>query len=261
MLPIKISIITVSFNSEKTIRETIESVLGQNYPNLEYIIIDGKSTDRTLEIIREYGDRITKVVSEPDNGVADAFNKGIQYASGEIIGLINSDDLLADNACQILADAYDQTTDVYRGNIVVWNDLSGGRFVCIPTMEFPINKIVKSVCHQGTFIRKAAYEKYGLYKEDFHYMMDKDLLYRFYAQGAKFKRVDANLAIFRVGGITSDSFIKKIPELKKMYSDNGASSLLILKNVIMFVLYQIGKSILKMILGNDIHKYNKGKYK
>jgi len=95
---VKISIITVCFNSEATIRDTIESVLTQDYADLEYIIIDGASTDGTLEIIDEYRDRIATVVSEPDTGIYDAMNKGIAKATGDVVGILNSDDFYVDTS-------------------------------------------------------------------------------------------------------------------------------------------------------------------
>ena len=99
----RITIITISFNSEKTLEQTIKSVVGQGYDNLEYIIIDGGSTDGTLDIVNRYRNYITVVVSEKDTGISDAFNKGIVRASGEVIGIINSDDLLADGALAALS--------------------------------------------------------------------------------------------------------------------------------------------------------------
>ena len=90
----KISVITITFNSAATLEETILSVTSQDYPDLEYVIIDGGSTDGTLDIIRKYQDKIQIVVSEPDRGISDAFNKGIARATGEIVGIINSDDIL-----------------------------------------------------------------------------------------------------------------------------------------------------------------------
>ena len=88
----KISIITVSYNSATTIRDTIESVVGQDYPDIEYLIIDGASLDGTGEIIQQYGNRIDKYISEPDKGIYDGMNKGIRAATGDVVGFINSDD-------------------------------------------------------------------------------------------------------------------------------------------------------------------------
>ena len=87
----KISIVTITYNSEAIVEETIKSVISQDYPDLEYIIIDGGSKDNTLAVVDKYRDRIAKVVSEPDEGISDAFNKGIRNATGDIVGIINSD--------------------------------------------------------------------------------------------------------------------------------------------------------------------------
>ncbi|MCF8095118.1 MAG: glycosyltransferase, partial [Desulfobacteraceae bacterium] len=93
----KVSIITVCFNSEATIRDAIESVFGQDYPDIEYILVDGASQDRTMQVVNEYRDRIATVISEPDNGLYDAMNKGIKAATGDVVGILNSDDFYVDN--------------------------------------------------------------------------------------------------------------------------------------------------------------------
>ena len=93
----KISIITVVFNGKKTIKDTINSVLSQTYKNIEYIIIDGNSNDGTIEIIKSYGDKISHFISESDNGIYDAMNKGIKLSTGDIVGILNSDDFYIDN--------------------------------------------------------------------------------------------------------------------------------------------------------------------
>ena len=91
-MTMKVSIITICYNRKETIANSIQSVLSQNYPNIEYIIIDGNSTDGTKEIIESYGERISTYISEPDNGMYDAINKGLKLATGDVIGLMHSDD-------------------------------------------------------------------------------------------------------------------------------------------------------------------------
>ena len=104
----KISIVTACLNSESTIEKTIKSVLGQSYDNIEYIIIDGGSTDGTLDIINKYKDKLSYIVSEKDNGIYDAFNKGLKIFKGELIGFVNSDDYLLPDAMNILCKYYNE---------------------------------------------------------------------------------------------------------------------------------------------------------
>ena len=117
----KVSIITVCFNSAKTIRDTIESVLSQDYPNIEYIVIDGGSSDQTLEIVKEYSDRIAIIVSEKDRGIYDAMNKGIALASGEIVGMLNSDDVyINENAVsELMRKMKDANSDSVFADLVI----------------------------------------------------------------------------------------------------------------------------------------------
>lgn len=248
MVP-KISIVTITYNSEKTLEETILSVVNQNYCNLEYLIIDGGSKDSTLKIVDKYRDKISFVISEPDKGISDAFNKGIKYASGDIIGIINSDDILCDGALQAIADNYEPGVDVYRGHTVVWDDIRGTKLSVKPTMSFPLGKPIKAVCHQGTFVTKAAYEKYGVFRVEFKYMMDADLLHRFYLKGAKFKYVDYDMGLFRLGGVTNDDWKKKIPEKRALISLNGGSKWQELLSVSEFFIRNVVKTICYKLIG------------
>ena len=233
----KISIITITFNSENTVEETIKSVVSQDYGNVEYIIIDGGSKDGTLDILNRYRDKIAKVVSEPDEGISDAFNKGIKNATGDIIGIINSDDVLLPGALSTVAAAYEEGVGVYRGNIFVWDSASDTKILACPTMKFPLRTFKKRiVCHQGTFVAKSAYEKHGVFKKHFKFMMDVDLLIRFYEAGVKFKYIPAELAMFRLGGVTSSFFLKKIGELENMFRENGAGWLYAKSHVMLFVI-------------------------
>jgi len=248
---IKISIITITYNSEKTLEQTIKSVVDQGYANLEYIIIDGGSKDGTLDIVNKYRDIIAVVVSEKDNGISDAFNKGIKRATGDVIGIINSDDLLAEGALKALSEAFEDNVDVYRGNLQIWDDISGTQYVNIPTMHFDIKRNLLSVCHPSTFISRKAYENWGVYNVGMRYMMDADILFRFYRNGAKFKHIDRTLAIFRLGGVTSDNWKKKIPEYKKVLKDNGASDWEIFKRMSVYKVRNNIKAILFKLLGPE----------
>ena len=249
----KISVITITYNSESTVEETIKSVVSQDYANYEYIIIDGGSKDNTLSIVDKYRDKIAKVVSEPDKGISDAFNKGIRNATGDIVGIINSDDILLPGALKAVADAYEEGTGVYRGNVFIWESASDTRIQAVPSMKFPLHTFKKRiVCHPGTFVAKWAYEKYGLYKTHFRFMMDVDLLIRFYEAGVKFKYVPTELAMFRLGGVTSSSFLKKTDELNSLYRENGAGwlytkcqiSLFCITSSILVVLRSLGLAML-----------------
>ena len=108
-----ISIITICKNSSPTINKTIDSVIGQQFEGkLQYIVVDGASTDETMEIVRSYGDRISKCISEPDNGISDAFNKGVALADGDIIGIINSDDILLSDTLQKVSSYFTEHPEV-----------------------------------------------------------------------------------------------------------------------------------------------------
>lgn len=247
----KISIITICYNSEKYLREAMESVLSQGYDNLEYIIIDGGSNDGTMLIVDEYRDRLGYVVSERDRGISDAFNKGIKAATGEIIGIINSDDILLPGALQAIAESYEADVDVYRGNIFAWNDVEDSRVKIVPTMELDLSKTVVNICHQSTFVTKRCYEKYGAFSTDFKYMMDADVLHRFYNAGVRFKYVDYDMALFRLGGVTDSSYKKKVGEISNLVLRNGGSKALAWYRCAYFVTYQTAKKLAYKILGGE----------
>ena len=152
-----ISVVTICFNSAATVEETIKSVLGQNYPLLDYVMIDGGSTDGTVEIIKRYESRLGYFCSEPDNGISDAFNKGIRNAKGDIICIINSDDILLPNVLEQVAGYYEDGVDIYRGNVIIRNKETGFTGRDIPSMKFPLMPFFVNVDHQGTFVSAAAH--------------------------------------------------------------------------------------------------------
>lgn len=250
----KISIITITFNSEKTLERTIKSIIEQAYENLEYIIIDGKSTDTTLDIIKKYENKITKWISEPDKGISDAFNKGIQLATGDIIGIINSDDGLMPRALQILANNYEEDIDVYRGSVLLWKEETDTKTIEVPSMH--INMVgINHIGHQSTFIKRSTYEKYGMYNTNCRYVMDFDLLLRFQNFSTKWKKIDAVLAFYTLGGITFSQYnSSRMEETKRVIRKNGGSWLTaqmfhIIKYLRILASKLLGKSLI-MKIGN-----------
>lgn len=221
-----ISIVTICFNSVSTVEETILSVLGQHYDKLDFVIIDGGSTDGTLDVIERYRSRLGYFHSEPDKGISDAFNKGILHSKGDIIGIINSDDILLPGALEQMAEAYEEGVDIYRGNVIIRNKETGFTGRDIPSMKFPLMPFWVNVDHQGTFVTAEAYRRWGMYDLNFRYMMDHDFLTRAYQGGARFKYVPADVAEFRLGGVSVASISAKQYDIKHIVLNNGGGRLL-----------------------------------
>lgn len=195
----KVSIITVVYNGAKTIEQTILSVLGQTYKNIEYIIIDGQSTDDTQKIIEKYTDFISVYISEKDNGIYDAMNKGIQKATGEIIGIINSDDWYDRNAIENIVHFFEKgEADLVYGKICqIYSD---GQKRIIPRVPLETIWYQMAIPHPSVFIKKKIYESFGLFNLNYELSADYDLLLRFYTKRVRFDFLDTVIAYFRTGG-------------------------------------------------------------
>lgn len=195
----KVSIITVCYNSVATIQKTIESVVNQTYRNIEYIIIDGNSDDGTLDIIKRYEDLITFWSSEPDKGIYDAMNKGIKAASGEIVGIINSDDWYFHEAVEIVVNSFEESRaevvygdilQIYPNNISIQSKLEN-----IDKLNY---KMV--ISHPATFVKREVYNRLGGFNLKYEIAADYELMLRFYKAGVLFKYINTKLAYFRIGG-------------------------------------------------------------
>lgn len=216
-----VSIITVSFNSEKTIRNTIESVLSQTYENIEYIIIDGESTDKTLEIVKEYEEKFKKrnyiyrVISEKDNGIYDAMNKGIALCNGELIGIINSDDKYELTAVEHIVNSYniDDSYYVYHGLLKYYNN---GELHMIRGSNSDVLK-KHMIEHPACFVAKKAYEEIGVFDCSLRYVADYDFLCRLKINNKNFKLIDKIIASFYDGGAgdCNESRLEALKVLKK----------------------------------------------
>lgn len=207
----KISLITVCYNSENSIRKTIESVLSQNYQNIEYIIIDGASKDNTLKIIGEYHNQIAKFISEKDNGIYDAINKGISMASGEIVGILNSDDVFYDNnVISLIADKFksDKNLESIIGDIVFVNQF-GKVHRHYSSLNWTPNKFSRGLMppHPTFYCKRTLFDKFGLYRTDFKIAADYELLARFlYVNKINFEYVPRIMVTMSLGGVSTKSF-------------------------------------------------------
>jgi len=203
----KISVITPSYNQAKYIKMTIDSVLTQRYPNLEYIVMDGGSTDGTVEILESYGKKI-KWISKGDSGQSDAINKGIKLSSGEIIGYINSDDYLLKNSLFKIANLFSENNNAYWVTgvckIVDENNFEVRQLVTyyknIFLKYFRSEKllyVVNYISQPATFWRRELFKKIGYFDEKLHYSMDYDYWLRI-AKKYKLYFIDDYLAAYRV---------------------------------------------------------------
>jgi glycosyltransferase involved in cell wall biosynthesis len=208
-----VTIITVVFNGEKYLEQTIQSVINQNYDNVEYIIIDGGSTDGTVDIIRKYEDRIDYWVSEPDNGIYDAMNKGISLSTGNIIGIINSDDFYVDDAIVIVVQKYKEYLNpdckkqlIIGGSMFGIDDNNHIRCKIYKTKKYFDANIDKNmpVNHPTTFIDFNLYTTVGVFNTKYKIAADYDLIYRSYcSQVAEFVLIDDFIASMRSGGLST----------------------------------------------------------
>jgi len=206
----KISIITVCFNSETTIEYTLKSVAAQTYKNIEYIIVDGNSTDHTNEIINKYPSIISKVISEPDKGLYDAMNKGIALATGDIIGILNSDDTFYNNTVleEVAKFHTINNIDASVGNIVQHNKEGKIKRLYSAKKWNPEKlKIGFMPPHPGIFFKRDLFNKYGKYHLDFTIGADYELITRFFLKNnITWKYSGITTTAMLVGGLSSSGY-------------------------------------------------------
>lgn len=250
-----VSIITVSYNAAKTIEQTIRSVINQTYDSIEYIIIDGGSTDGTVDIIKKYEDQITYWVSEPDKGIYDAMNKGIAHAKGDIIGIINSDDWYEIDAIEQVVQYYEEGEKVYHGAIRNYQE-DGVTFITPATKSLERLKRGMVVNHPAMFVNKEVYERYGAFSLEYRIAADWDFTLKVHMQGVSFIRIDKILANFRLGGVSgalSQKHLKELHRIRKSRKAVGSIDFYYLYDTIrlaIFGKYLYKLHLLKKKLGN-----------
>lgn len=223
-----VSIITVSLNSEKYIGKTIESVLMQTYKNIEYIIMDGGSSDATLDIIKEYQNKFDGRLhwfSEKDNGIYDAMNKGIKIAKGSVLGIINSDDWYEEDAVSKAVYEFNKEPDIDithgKLNIV---DKDGNYKEEMTLLEDPYQHTFDKfmpVCHPSVFVKKEVYREAGLFDLQFAIAADYDFILRCMKKGFKFKYIASVIANYRQGGISNVNLKRSLMDATGVNIKNG----------------------------------------
>lgn len=226
----KVSIITIAYNSAETIEATIKSVIAQDYPNVEYIIIDGASKDDTMKIVEKYSDNIAIVISEPDKGIYDAMNKGVDAATGDVIGILNSDDFYADP--EVLSEVMNEfnTRDIeglYADLVYVDRDHTDKVVRTWHAGEYTPGLFLKGWMppHPAFFTTKECYQKYGTYSLELRSAADYELMLRFiHRYRIKLSYLPRIITKMRVGGQSNVSIKNRIKaniEDRKAWEMNG----------------------------------------
>lgn len=240
-----ITIVTVCRNSAATVAATIQSVLSQKDADVEYIVIDGASTDGTQEIVRSFGDIVDLFLSEPDSGIADAFNKGITRATGSVIGLINSDDRLLPGAIRAVREyfAENPTVDVVHGDVMLF---AGERFVkrMKPAGRwwYPWRLVLFN--HPATFVRRKLYLAQGLFDINYPIAMDVELFSRWIRNQVVIRYQPLSLVRMQSGGVSGRESYRGYREARTALVANGFSPVVALvqmwsRFIIQFVLESI----------------------
>ncbi len=198
----KISIVTPSYNQGQYLEETIQSILSQNYPNLEYIIIDGGSTDNSIDIIKKYESQLTYWISEPDKGQANAINKGLEKCTGEIFNWVNSDDLLAPGSLSKVAEAFQKNIDVFGGAVEDFG-IEIPKKITYNQNLTPLNMLIKKYAimsfHQpAVWLKTEAVKQINGINENYHYCFDWDLIIRYLITFPKVAYTQSILSYFRI---------------------------------------------------------------
>jgi len=204
----QLSIITVNYNNADGLSKTIKSILNQSFKGFEYIIIDGGSTDNSLEIIKTHKEHITHWVNEPDKGVYNAMNKGLRSATGDYVLFLNSGDLLFNSATleQVLKNIT-PNDDLIYGDVVLRNEELNTERAQVHPEILPFSYFYKqTICHQACFIKRSLFDRIFYFNEDYKISADWEfLIYAIYIEKVNFKKVDIVVSVYDMGGISSNS--------------------------------------------------------
>ena len=226
----KVSVITAVFNAAGTVEETLLSVAQQTHPDVEHIVVDGASSDATVEIIARHRDKLTRFVSEPDHGIYDAMNKGLALASGEVVGFLNADDVYADK--DVLSRVVDimerESLDALFGDVEFFKPNDPTRTVRrYRSARFSPDKIALGwmPAHPALFLRRRVYERYGFFRTDYRIAGDFEYCARiFHGNTLVYRSLPETLVRMRIGGISTGGWRNTIllnREVLRACRENG----------------------------------------
>lgn len=251
----KISLVTITYNSEKTLADTIQSVLEQTYPDIEYIVVDGASKDKTVSIIQQYAPLFEgrmKWISEPDKGLYDAMNKGIQMATGDVIGILNSDDFFTSKEVLAkVAEAFKKVTklDAVYGDVHFVNPTNLNKCVRYYSSKIFKRNLMRlgfMPAHPSFYLRRECFEKYGLYKTDYKIAADFEFLLRvIFKNNIHTQYLPIDMVTMRTGGASTSgikSHIRIMKEHLRAFRENNIYTNVILLSLRYFYkIYEVIK--------------------
>ena len=232
-----VSIVTVVYNGEKHLEESIKSVINQTYDNVEYIIIDGGSTDGTVDIIKKYEDKIDYWVSEKDGGIYDAMNKGIVISHGKIIGIVNADDLIYPDTLAKVSQAFKNDEVMFTYGQVDLADENSKIFdiaksIGLQSLKYRLFRHMPFL-HPTMFVKKSVYEKIGLYDTNYKLSADYDFILRIIENKMQGIRLDFSSGMFRLGGQSGG--VQSYLENHRLLLNHGVNFLLVYLNSVILL--------------------------
>jgi glycosyltransferase involved in cell wall biosynthesis len=246
----KVSVITACRNSAATIKDTIRSVVDQDYENLEYIIVDADSDDGTSDIIKEFANRIALWVREPDDGIADAWNKGIKKATGDIVGIINADDFYAPGTIAAIVDVFIRNPECgfVFGDLKMMNGSTGQWYRVFGRKDY--EKIIRynmlGIPHPTVFIKKNVYSETGPFSTAYTICADYEMISRIVAEGVHGVYLPRILTVMREGGLSERERILSSREVMDISVKYGANKLI--------AFFYFWAKCLRLFLGSFIDK-------
>ncbi len=252
ILQLKVSVIVPVLNNALGFTRCLNSIFEQTVKDIEVIVIDGGSTDGTLEEIRKYADLINYWESGKDTGISNAFNRGICHASGDLVAILNSDDYWEADTVASVIDAASKSPafDIYYGELRFHETKSGQTYILKPTLDGIQRRM--TLFHPSIFICKQAYQKIGMYNESFKYAMDSEWIHRAIEHKLTFFKIPSVLANMSLGGTSDINFLKSLAEYRKSLIVHRLQAPV--KAWLYFLFYAMAKTVMRIDCIRSIYR-------